>query len=110
VLHCEREEGAKWPASGAAERTVRLGVQMTGRELRRTTNGGRRTRVGEVEMGKSLDRGGGEGKSSSGTFYREGEGERGAKGRERRDGVFNRPLMAPVFSMESNGGVTAPLK
>jgi hypothetical protein len=74
-----RKEGMKWLGSGAAERTVRPGVRMTGRELQRTTNGGRRTHVGEVEMGKSLDRGGGEGRARLGPFI-----ERGRERQRRR--------------------------
>jgi hypothetical protein len=45
VLHCE-EEGARWLGSGADD------------EARAPANDGRQTRAGEVEMGKSMDRGG----------------------------------------------------
>jgi hypothetical protein len=81
VLHCEKEEGARWLGSGVDD-----GAWAP-------ANDDRQTRAGEVEMGKSLDRGGGEGRE------RGREIERGTEGWERRDHVFNRSLMAFI-----NGG------
>jgi hypothetical protein len=48
-------------------------------------------------MRKSLDRGGRKGRAPPGPFIERGrERERGAEGRERRDDVFNRPLMVTL--------------
>jgi hypothetical protein len=78
---------------------------MMGHELRRTTYGGRRTRPGEVAMGKSLDRGGGRQRSSTDFIGRGRCGEkRNDHGFKAIDGLYQwRGVTAAVKFLECRG-------